>query len=191
MLELAPLILAAQIIIIDVALAGDNAVMIGLAASGLQGRQRRLAVTFGTVGAAVIRIALTALAALLLNITGLTFIGGLLLTWICWQMWKEINGPHAEKETAHPKSFMAAIAQIAVADVSMSLDNVLAVAGAAGRNIGVLVFGLGASVALTAFAATVIAGMMHRHAWLAYAGVASVAFIAARMIYSGAFEIIA
>ena len=183
-----------QIIFIDVALAGDNAVVVGMAVAGLPKHQQRRAILFGITAAALIRIALGAIALKLLAIIGLTLAGGILLLWVCWKMFRELrHAGHAEAdEGAVPgkrKTLGAAILQILVADVSMSLDNVLAVAGAAQGNTGVLVAGLAISVALMGLAAQLIARLLQRFRWIAWAGLLIVLYVAVKMIWEGTAEV--
>src|SRR4051794_39427497 len=142
-----------QVILIDLALAGDNAVVVGMAVAGLPARQKRPAIIIGIAGATVIRIALGAVALQLLAIIGLLLAGGLLLLWVCWRMYRELRRPQAHEETTGNKTLREALIQIILADVSMSLDNVLAVAGAAHETLWVLVVGLAFSVVLMGVAA--------------------------------------
>jgi YjbE family integral membrane protein len=186
----------ASVVIIDLVLAGDNAVVVGMAASGLPPEQRRRVITIGIVLALVCRIAFALVAVQLLAIIGLLLAGGLLLLWVAWKMWRELH-PSAEVRAAlaegnadpQVKTQGAAILQIAVADVSMSLDNVLAVAGAARDHMTMLVFGLVLSIALMGAAATVIARFLERYRWLSYLGLAIITLVALRMIWEGADEV--
>ncbi len=195
-----------QVILIDLTLAGDNAVVIGLAAAGLPARQRNRAILIGILAATVLRIVFSILTTQLLQIVGLLFAGGILLLWVCWKMWRELRRPsHIEigAETlrdrgkgeeyvpgANPKTLGQAVTQIILADVSMSLDNVLAVAGAAREHPGVLIFGLALSILLMGLAATVIARLLQRFRWIAYLGLAVILFVAVEMIYRGGKEIL-
>ena len=163
----ADLTILAQVVMIDVALAGDNAVVVGMAVAGLPMHRRRPAILLGIGGATVLRILLGAVALRLLNIIGLTFAGGLLLLWVCWRMYRELRAAQHTQTGAHPeKTLRQAMVQIIVADLSMSVDNVLAVAGAAHGHPWVLVAGLLFSVVLMAAAATAIARMLERFRWI-------------------------
>lgn len=176
------------VVMIDVALAGDNAVVIGLATAALPAAQRRRAILIGIGFAAVLRIALAFLATRMLEVTGLTFAGGLLLLWVCWKLWRELHGAEDGDDAAaagRAKTMGQAIFQVIVADLSMSLDNVLAVAGAAQEHTTALVFGLALSVALMALAANWIAGLLNRHKWIAYVGLAIILYVALKMIWQG------
>ena len=186
----------AQVIMIDLVLAGDNAVVIGLAAAGLPAAQRARAILVGIIAATVLRIAFASVAVQLLEIVGLLLAGGVLLLWVCWKMWRELrNGAHAEADSAVAetnaprKSFAQAAWQIVVADISMSLDNVLAVAGAAREHPTALVFGLGLSIVLMGVAASFIAKLLTKHRWIAYVGLAIILYVALDMIWRGALEI--
>jgi YjbE family integral membrane protein len=193
---------------IDLVLAGDNAIVIGLAAAGLPPEQRTKAIIMGIVAATVLRIVLTIFTTQLLQIIGLLLAGGILLLWVCWKMWRELRGSRNVEEQATEalvdvdidadgkiagraprKTFAEAARQIVVADVSMSLDNVLAVAGAAREHPYVLVFGLGLSIALMGLAAGLIARLLQTHRWIAYVGLAIILYVALEMIYRGAHEI--
>ncbi len=187
-----------QVIMIDLVLAGDNAVVIGLAAAGLPPAQRGRAVLVGIIAATVLRIAFASVAIELLAIVGLLFAGGILLLWVSWKMWRELRGPNAEDTAAAlsageahvpRKTFAQAAWQIVLADVSMSLDNVLAVAGAARDHPVALVFGLGLSIVLMGIAASFIARQLNRHRWIAYIGLAIILYVALDMIWRGALEI--
>lgn len=191
----------------DLVLAGDNAIVIGLAAAGLPREQRNKAIFIGIIAATVLRIAFAAAASQILQIIGLLLAGGVLLLWVCWKMWRELSVSRAEEaeasdaledqnfdvnETMAPrKTFAQAAWQIVVADVSMSLDNVLAVAGAARDHLAVLVFGLILSIALMGIAASFIARLLQRHRWIAYVGLAIILYVALEMIYRGSIELIA
>ena len=195
-----------QVIMIDLVLAGDNAIVIGLAASGLPKEQRAKAILIGIAVATVLRIifALTTTQLLLLG-PGLLIAGGLLLLWVCWKMWRELRisaeHSHAAEEAlantdldasggiaegAPRKTFAQAAWQIVIADVSMSLDNVLAVAGAALDHPYVLIFGLVLSIALMGVAATFIARLLQKHRWIAYIGLVIIFYVALSMIWDGA-----
>jgi YjbE family integral membrane protein len=180
----------AQVVMIDVALAGDNAVVVGLAVAGLPATQQRRAIVVGIAGATVIRVGLGAITLQLLAIIGLTLAGGLLLLWICFRMYRELKGVDASAGGARrPKTLTQAMAQIVLADLSMSLDNVLAVAGAAHGSEWVLVIGLGLSVVLMGFAAGIVARLLERHRSIAWIGLAIVLYVALRMIWEGSHEL--
>ncbi|MDX0113453.1 YjbE family putative metal transport protein [Sinorhizobium meliloti] len=186
-----------QVIVIDLVLAGDNAVVIGLAAAGLPLEQRKKAILVGILAATVLRIVLAIFTVQLLAIIGLLLAGGLLLLWVCWKMWREIRtGGHEGVDglgnadaSAPKKTFKQAATQIVIADVSMSLDNVLAVAGAAREHPTVLVFGLALSIAMMGIAAGFIARLLSRYHWIAYIGLAIIFYVALDMIYRGAMEV--
>ncbi len=181
-----------QVIMIDLALAGDNAVIIGLAAAGLPPGQRSRAILVGIVAATVLRILFALVAVELLAIVGLLLAGGILLLWVSWKMWRELRSPKADAATSTDvprKSFAQAAWQIVAADVSMSLDNVLAVAGAAREHIEALIFGLGLSILLMGFAASLVARLLEKQRWLAYLGLAIILYVALDMIWRGAFEV--
>ncbi|MFT3973742.1 MAG: TerC family protein [Amaricoccus sp.] len=187
-----------QVIMIDLVLAGDNAVVIGMAAAGLAPEQRSKAIMIGIVAATVLRICFALIATQLLQITGLLLAGGLLLLWVCWKMYQEIraHGAHDADAATDPaaggaprKTLRQAVTQIVIADVSMSLDNVLAVAGAAHDHPVVLVFGLGLSIALMGLAATFIARLLNKHRWIAWIGLAVILYVAVTMIYEGWLDV--
>ena len=182
-----------QVILIDVALAGDNAVVVGLAVAGLPPHQKRRAIIAGIAGATVIRIGFGMITLQLLEIIGLMLAGGLLLLWVCWKMYRELRrSRHAEHaEIGRAKTLRQAMLQIILADVSMSLDNVLAVAGAAREHPYVLVFGLILSVALMGFAAGLIANLLERFRWIAWVGLLIVLYVALHMIWDGSHEVAA
>ncbi len=185
----------AQIVMIDLVLAGDNALVIGLAVAGLAREQRSKAILAGIAAATVLRIVLALSTQALLGFGGALLVGGgLLLLYVCWRMWRELRatrrrragaGDEAGEDAAAPKSLGQAVRQIVVADVSMSLDNVLAVAGAAGGHQGVLVVGLVLSIALMGLAASFIARLLQRMPWIAYLGVAIILYVAIEMILKG------
>ncbi|WP_199630034.1 TerC family protein [Rhizobium sp. OAE497] len=183
-----------QVITIDLVLAGDNAVVIGLAAAGLERSQRGKAILVGILAATAVRIVFASVAVYLLAIVGLLLAGGLLLLWVCWKMWRELRSGHRREEvpdeTNTPrKTFLQAATQIIVADVSMSLDNVLAVAGAAREHPSVLILGLMLSIALMGMAANFIARQLNSHRWIAYIGLAVILYVALDMLYRGAVEV--
>jgi YjbE family integral membrane protein len=191
----------AMVVMIDLVLAGDNAVVVGMAASGLAREQQRRVIIIGIVLAMLFRIAFAVVAVQLLAIIGLLLAGGLLLLWVAWKMYRELHPPRGKNpveenaQTAAPaaapgtKKPSTAIWQVAVADISMSLDNVLAVAGAARDHMGILIFGLVLSIALMGVAATFIARILHRYHWLNYVGLAIITLVAMSMIYEGAYEV--
>jgi YjbE family integral membrane protein len=187
-----------QVIMIDLVLAGDNAVVIGMAASGLPAEQRNKVVMIGIVAATVLRILFASVTVQLLQIVGLLFAGGVLLLWVSWKLWREIReqATHDEEEgelalegkeapTAERKSFKDAVIQIVVADVSMSLDNVLAVAGVSRDFPLILIFGLAVSVVLMGVAAVFIARLLHKHRWIAYVGFLLILYVALKMMWDG------
>jgi YjbE family integral membrane protein len=183
-----------QIAFIDLVLAGDNAIVVGLAVAGLPAEHRRRAILLGLGGAVVLRIAFSLVALRLLAILGLTLAGGVLLAWVAWRLYRDLRGgvahpPSRPGRRGAAKSLRGAVIAILVADVSMSLDNALAVAGAARDNIKILVAGLVLSVALMAVAAEWVARLIARYSWLAYAGLVVVAYVAVDMIVRGAKEI--
>jgi YjbE family integral membrane protein len=181
-----------QVVIIDITLAGDNAVVVGLAVAGLPAAQRSKAILAGIAAAACIRIALSLVALRLLAVLGLTLAGGVLLLWVCWKMLRELRhgASHVQSSPAPRKSLMQAILQITLADLSMSLDNVLAVAGAAHGHLGIMVGGLALSVLLMGVAAGILARLLSRYRWIAWLGLAVVAFVAMRMIWQGGWQIV-
>jgi YjbE family integral membrane protein len=181
----------AQVVLIDIALAGDNAVVVGLAVAGLPPGQKRRAIVLGIAGATAIRVGLGTIALELLAVIGLLLAGGLLLLWVCWRMYRELRRRHARAATAGTpsKTLSQAMFQIVLADLSMSLDNVLAVAGAAYGSPWVLVTGLVLSVVLMGIAANLLANLLERQRWLAWAGLLVVLYVALRMIWAGGFEV--
>ena len=184
----------AQVLMIDLVLAGDNAVVIGLAVAGLAPEQKRVAVLAGIGFAVVIRIAMAMVALKLLAIVGLTLAGGILLLWVCWKMFRELRRRDAHAEGGAPaiaKTPLQAAIQIALADISMSLDNVLAVAGAAHEHPWILVLGLLLSVVLMGIAASVIATQLEKRRWIAWVGLAVVLFVALKMIWEGTHKVLA
>ncbi len=182
-----------QIAFIDLVLAGDNAIVVGLAVAALPKEQRRKAILLGLGGAVVLRIGFSVIALRLLAILGLTLAGGILLAWVAWRLYRDLRASaHAPDGgvMAARKTLSGAVAAILVADISMSLDNALAVAGAARDNIKVLVAGLVLSVALMAVAAEWVARLIGRHRWLGYIGLLVVASVAGDMIFRGTKEIL-
>jgi YjbE family integral membrane protein len=194
-----------QVVMIDLVLAGDNAIVIGLAAAGLPKSQRNKAILVGIAAATLLRIGFASVTVQLLQIIGLLLAGGVLLLWVCWKMWRELRTSYAhhqddeasEKQDLNAcdasgrprKTLGQAIWQITIADVSMSLDNVLAVAGAAREHPLVLIFGLGLSIALMGFAANFIANLLQKHRWIAYIGLFIILYVAFDMCYRGAQEV--
>jgi YjbE family integral membrane protein len=181
----------AQIVVINVVLSGDNVVVISMVAAALVPALRTKAIVAGIAAATLIRIVFSLIATQLLAVAGLQLAGGLLLLWVCWKLMLELRQAHAGNDgpggSAEParKTLGAAIVQIVVADVSMSLDNVLAVAGAARNNIPALVFGLILSVALMGLAASLVARLLARQRWIGWLGLAIIVYVAFNMIYVG------
>jgi YjbE family integral membrane protein len=186
-------------------LAGDNAVVIGIAAAKVPKPDRRKVIFWGLVAAVALRIILAAATATILDTIGLMFAGGILLLWVSWRLYRDLSAPHEEhigtsalNDLPHvdPSGHLTtpdvrrAIVQIAIADLSMSLDNVLAVAGAAMNHVWVLTIGLTLSVALMGLAASMIANLLQRYPWISYAGLILVVYVALRMIYFGGYELI-
>lgn len=185
------------VVLLDVALAGDNAVVVGALAAGLPTAQRKQVIFIGIIAALLLRIVFA--VAVLYGLEsfkhyGLVFGGGLLLLWVAWKMYRELQPPSGSAEDElggirPPKSFIAAAWAVALADVSMSLDNVLAVAGAAREHPGIMVIGLILSVALMGVAANVIAKYIERYRWIAWFGLVVIVYVAGRMIYEGWFDV--
>jgi len=185
-----------QVLMIDLFLAGDNAIVVGALAAGLPPEQRRKVIFIGVIAALVLRILFALIVTQLLQIVGLILVGGLLLLWVAWKMWRDLRhaGESAGSEEVEgdehsglkpAKSFAGAAWAVAVADVSMSLDNVLAVAGAARDHPGILIVGLILAVALMGIAANIIAKYIERYRWIAYLGLAVIIFVGGKMIYDG------
>jgi len=185
-----------QVLMIDIMLAGDNAIVVGALAAGLPPDQRRKVILIGIIAALVLRIAFALVVTQLMQIVGLTFAGGLLLLWVSWKMWRELR--HSGQSAGSPevagdeesglrpaKSFAAAAWAVAVADVSMSLDNVLAVAGAARDHPGILIIGLLLAVALMGVAANILAKYIERYRWIAWIGLLVIVYVAGKMVYEG------
>ncbi len=202
------LVALAGVLVVDLVLAGDNAIVVGMAAAGLPPEQRKRAILWGIGAAAALRIVFALLTTQLLAIIGLTLAGGILLLWVCWRMFRELQtaempvpapaeGPAGELEAeeagaaggAPRKTLRQAIVQILVADVSMSLDNVLAVAGLAREHLWVLVVGLAISVALMGAAATLIARVLGRFPWISWIGLLVILYVALEMIWTGSHEV--
>ena len=175
-----------QIILIDLVLAGDNAIIIGMVASKFPLEQRKKIIFFGISGAVILRIILTLLTAYLLQITGLRLIGGILLLYIVYKLYTDVikGSDYDEDIKVDNSSFLKAIWTILLADFTMSLDNVLGVAGAAGDHYGLLVFGLVLSIALMAFAATLISNWIKKYKWIAWAGLLAILIVAIELIYT-------
>jgi YjbE family integral membrane protein len=206
----AELVALAQVVIVDLVLAGDNAIVVGIAVAGLPVGQRWRVMVLGIAAATLLRIVFAAFTVQLLQIIGLLLAGGLLLLWVCWKLWRELrsgrlidlaptHNPHevaaeqspgSERVAAPQKTMRQAVTQIIVADVSMSLDNVLAVAGVAREHAWVLIVGLALSVAFMGLAAAVIARLLARFHWIAYVGLAIIFYVALRMIFDGTIELI-
>ena len=201
-----------QVVMIDLALAGDNAVAVGMAAAGLPPAQRRKAIVLGLAGAVVMLISFALVTTQLLKVVGLLLAGGLLLLWVCWKMWRDLREQGREesaegeaalesatgvaiggspKGQAKPKTLRQALIQILLADLAMSLDNVLAVAGAAREHPYVLIAGLMLSITLTGLAASWIAKLLHRFRWIGYVGLVIVVYVALHMIWEGHHQVIA
>jgi YjbE family integral membrane protein len=197
-----------QVVMIDLVLAGDNAVVIGLAAAGLPPEQRKRAIAIGILVATALRILCASIATQLLQVVGLSLAGGILLLWVCWKMWREIKTASQDRHRGREmpveyalgqdgtvaglvrrKTLGQAALQIVVADVSMSLDNVLAIAGAAREHPFILVFGLLLSITLMGVAADWISRLLQKHHWIAYVGLAIILYVASEMIYRGAHEL--
>ena len=200
MVDIGPAALSAffQVVVIDLVLAGDNAVIIGMAAAGLPYALRNRAILVGIIAATVLRILFATVAMSLMAIAGLVLAGGLLLLWVCWKMWRELRTSRGHSAGEHhvasgvvmpQKTFRQAATQIVVADVSMSLDNVLAVAGAAREHPWVLVFGLVLSIAMMGLAASMVARVLHRWRWIGWIGLVLVLYVALKMIYTGWLEV--
>lgn len=192
-----------QIIIADIILSGDNALIIGMAAASLAPELRKKAILFGMIAAALLRVLFAALATILLDVPGLLFIGGLLLFYVCWGLYKDIREKDkaaiakAQHMSDHPdtnyslpqrKTLMSALITITIADVSMSLDNVLAVAAIADGNVQKLIFGLGLAILLMAFAATLIMKLLSKYPWISWFGLAILVYVSGEMLYRGIFD---
>jgi YjbE family integral membrane protein len=186
------LVALAQVVMIDIMLAGDNAVVIGLAASQVPQHMRRKVILWGLGAAVLLRVGLAVIAVSLLQIIGLTLAGGILLLWVSWRFWRDLKA--GDKKSAHKvterHSLQRAIIQIVVADISMSLDNVLAVSGAAIGHLDVLVIGLLLSVAMMGAAAEMIARLLERWRWISYVGLLIVVYVALSLIWRGSGEVI-
>lgn len=178
-----------QVILIDLVLAGDNAIIIGALAAGLPAAQRKKVIFIGVIAALLMRLVFALLVSQLMQVIGLVLAGGLLLLWVAWKMWHELhaenNADGVEKTGSSKAGFWSAAWAVAVADISMSLDNVLAVGGAAREHPGILIIGLVLSVILMGVAANVIARYIERYRWIAYVGLAVILWVAVKMIYDG------
>ena len=190
-----------QVVLIDLTLAGDNAIVVGMIAASLPRETRKQVILIGVIFATLFRVAFSFVAVQLLHIIGLMLAGGILLLWVAWKLFREIRlevRRRSDDIPLHPhlntseqsKSFTAAVWQIVIADISMSLDNVLAVAGAARHHVWVLVGGLALSVAFMAFAATFIATLLKRYYWITYVGLAVILYVAGAMIWEGSNQVI-
>ena len=191
---LSPALAFLQVVFIDIVMAGDNAVAVGIAAAGLPADKRKKAIMYGLIFAIVTRIGFVLITVQLLKVVGLLLAGGLLLLWVCWKMWHEMRQEQAARHPDTPKvvrsrSLASAVLQIFVADISMSLDNVLAVTGAAENHVWVLAFGLLFSIAAMGVAANIIAQVLHRYHWIGYIGVLVVLGVAIKMIWEGGTEV--
>jgi YjbE family integral membrane protein len=189
--ETGGLLALAQVVMIDIVLAGDNAVVIGLAAARVPPHMRRKVILSGLAAALVLRVALAIVTVQLMRIIGLTLAGGILLLWVSWRFWRDISGAHDQHHAAMDAnaSLRRAILQIVIADISMSLDNVLAVAGAARDHRDVLIIGLLLSVALMGMAANLIARLLEHYRWVSYIGLAIVIYVALSMIWNGSHAV--
>jgi YjbE family integral membrane protein len=198
-----------QVVMIDLTLASDNAIVVGMAAAGLPEQQRTRAILLGMVGATALLVIFAGTTTQLLKLVGLLFAGGVLLLWVCWKMWRELRATANQEEEeavealtavginadgtvtgyAPRKTLAQAAGQIIIADLSMSLDNVLAVAGAAREHPLVLIFGLGLSILLMGVAARFIASLLHKYRWIAYLGLGVILYVALGMVFRGAQEL--
>jgi YjbE family integral membrane protein len=202
------LVALGQVIMIDLVLAADNAVVIGMAAAGLPKEMRTKAIALGIAAATLMRIGFALITSQLMAMVGLLLLGGVLLLWVCWKMWRELRENHSAEDAgleavsgedlnedgriakgAPRKTFAQAAWQIVIADVSMSLDNVLAVAGAAREHPGILIVGLALSIAMMAFAASFVAKLLAKYRWIGYVGFAIIFYVALKMCYDGALQI--
>ncbi|HEY1875972.1 MAG TPA: TerC family protein [Rhizomicrobium sp.] len=186
------LVALAQVLMIDIVLAGDNAVVIGLAAARVPPRLRNKVIFWGLAAAVGLRVILAVIAVSLMKVIGLTLAGGILLLWVCWRFWRDISDTKPDEAAPHAPvaSLGPAITRIVLADISMSLDNVLGVAGAARNHLDVLVIGLLLSVGLMGAAANLIARLLERFRWISYLGLAIVLYVALSMIWSGGHDVL-
>lgn len=197
--DLEQLFKLAQIVLVDLVLAGDNAIVIGLVAAKFSPAHRRKVILYGVGGAVLLRILFAVITVQLLAIKGLLLVGGLLLLWICWKLWCDLRAPQTPQQQADALTrksaatqdppMLASIMQILVADVSMSLDNVLAVAGIADGHTVLLVVGLAIAVVFMVFAAGLIAELLQKQKWIAYVGLAVILYVALEMSYKGSVEL--
>ncbi|MEX0809597.1 MAG: TerC family protein [Dongiaceae bacterium] len=215
MFSVAELSALLQVIMVDLVLAGDNAIVVGMVAASVPRDQRTKVLVFGILGATILRVAFALITTQLLAVIGLMLAGGILLLWVSWKLWRDIEEQRRERKALRnaeaaaaaaakdgvvdlaaapdpiePKPLKKAIVQIIIADVSMSLDNVLAVAGIARDHEWVLIFGLALSIAFMAVAATLIARLLKKHHWLAYVGLAVIFYVACAMIWDGSIDVI-
>ena len=196
-IDIAELSALAQVVVVDLVLAGDNAIIVGLVAASLPKEERAKVILIGILAATAMRIMFAIVTTQLLQIIGLTLAGGLLLLWVCWKLWRELrvqakckaNGDAAHGHSKEAKTTRQAVFQIVLADISMSLDNVLAVAGIALHHTWVLVVGLVLSVTLMGAAAAMIAGVLKRYPWISYVGLAVIFYVAVKMIYHGSIDV--
>jgi YjbE family integral membrane protein len=209
LISVAELTAFVQVVFVDLVLAGDNAIIVGIAVAGLPAHQRGRVMVIGIGAATVLRILFASLTVQLLQIIGLLLAGGILLLWVSWKLWRELRelrisrmldtgqiedsqsaaGAQPTPPVPKVKTMRDAVTQIIIADVSMSLDNVLAVAGVAREHAWVLIFGLALSVAFMGFAAVMIARLLERYHWIAYVGLAVIFYVALRMIWDGFWEV--
>ncbi len=192
-LPVSELVELVEVVLVNLVLSADNAIVVGIAVAGLPVHYRLRVMAIGIAGATVLRIVFAVFTIQLLAIVGLLLAGGLLLLWICWKLWGELRMGRLSAEaaaSAHPKTMLAAVWQIVVADVSMSLDNVLAVAGVAREHLWVLVAGLVLSIAFMGLAAALISRLLNRYPWIAYFGLVVILYVALQMIWDGAFEVL-
>ena len=207
-ISLAELSALLQVFIVDLVLAGDNAIVIAMAAAGLPSHQRARVMIVGIAMATILRNDFAFLTVYLLQIIGLVLLGGLLLLWVSWKLWRELGEPanrgpapenndelghtaSLESSASTPKTTRQAMIQIVIADVSMSLDNVLAVAGIARDHVWVLVVGLALSIAFMGLAAVYIARLLARYHWIGYVGLVIILYVAVKMMYDGTLQIMA
>ena len=189
-----------QIIFADIILSGDNAIVIGMAAAGIEEKKRKKVIAFGMGLAALLRVVFAVVASYLIRIPGILLVGGLLLAWVCWRFYRDLAESRNEKKAAaagiepsapaKKQKLRSALYTIAMADVSMSIDNVLAVAAIAREDTALLVFGLALAIAFMAFCATLIMRLMTRYPWLSYAGLAFLVYLTAAMIWDGSTDLI-
>lgn len=198
MIPLSELSALLQVVVVDLVLAGDNAIIVGLVAASLPREQRAKVIMIGILAATALRIVFAIVTTQLLQIIGLTLAGGLLLLWVCWKLWRELrvqakckaNGEAQNSHLKPAKTVRQAVFQIVLADISMSLDNVLAVAGIALHHTWVLIVGLVLSVTLMGAAAAMIAGVLKRYPWISYVGLAVIFYVAVKMIYHGSMDVV-